>query len=808
MEILRDFRFAIRTLLKNPGFSLTIVATLALALGANAAVFSIVDALVLRPFPIPGIDRLVMIYETVPERGRDRDSAAPGNFLDWKRGADSLEGLVALRWWDANLSGDGQPERLQGTRVTPGFLKLLGVRASAGRLLATSDSDPSQERTVVLSHRFWTRRFGADPAMVGQDLLLNGESYRVVGVAQPDFEYPFGSEVWAPLVFDAEAAADRAVNTLQVIGRLKPGSTVTQAQQELDAIASRLAVEYPETNAGRGVRVLELARAVVDIGAPAFLAVWQATVVFVLLIACVNIAGLLLARGADRNREISLRAALGAGRFRIIRQLLTENLVMSLTGAVLALPLAWVGIDLLRSSMPARIRRFVVGWDQIDVDPRLMLFTSAIAVGATLLFGFLPALAASRPNLAAALHESGRSASPGPARQKARTLLVIGEVAVALMLLVASGLSVRGTLRMAQEDQGYDPEGIMTLQIELPDRFYPEPANQAQFFEKLLEGLESRPQIESAAATNTLPSSGSGWSRNLEIEGQPTATNSERPSADYRVVTPEFFSTMRIPVISGRGFNSGDREDGNPVAVVSAQLAERTWPGQDPIGRRLRTSSTTEKPWATVVGVVGDVSHDWFLGGPQPTLYLPMAQNPLGGMMLAIRTHGDPTQAVALAREEINRIDPNQPFFDVGTQTQLIWDRMLGLRYAAIVMAVFGVLALILAGVGLFGLMAYSVSRRTHEIGVRVALGAERSDVLALLLRRGVLITGCGIAIGLLLAWGAGRFMESTLFGTVRLDVQTYVVFALVLAAVSMLASYLPARRALKIDPSEALRAE
>ena len=450
---LRDLKLGFRSLAASPASTAIVVLTLGLGIGANTAVFSMVDALVLRPFPIPDIDRLVMLWGTVPAQGEDRDRASPADFVDWKEQSTVFERLIALEWWDVNLSGTGEPERLQGTFVSPDFLETLGVEPHLGRMLS-ADAEEFGARTVVLSYQLFQRRFGGDPAVVGNSVRLDGESYEVVGVAREGFDYPYGSELWAPLWLDAETAARRDVHYLNVIGKLRPGVRREDAQAELDLITARLEKEHPVTNSGRGLRAVALARAVVDEGSPAFLALWQAATVFVLLIACVNVANLLLARGADREKELSLQQALGAKRSRIVRQLLTENLLLSIAGAALAIPFAWAGIDVLRNGLPPEIQRFVVGWREIDLDLRVLGFTAAVTVVTTLVFGLVPALRASRSDLTAALREGGRGGSEGRSRQRGRTLLVAGEVALALMLLVASGLSIRGMLRLANGDHG------------------------------------------------------------------------------------------------------------------------------------------------------------------------------------------------------------------------------------------------------------------------------------------------------------------------------------------------------------------
>jgi putative ABC transport system permease protein len=803
--LFRDLKLGIRALLGARAATAIVVLTLGLGIGANTAIFSLVDALILRPFPIPDIEQLVMLWGTVPQQGEDRDRLSPADFLDLKEGATAFEHLVASAWWDVNLSGEGDPERLQGTFVSPDYFETLGVETPLGRTLA-ADAKETGAHTVVISYQLHQRRFGGDRSLLGKTIRLDGEPYEVVGVAREGFDYPFGSELWAPLVLDAETSAIRDRHYLSVIGKLRPARSVGDAQAELDLLNARLVREHPVTNEGRGLRVVALARAVVDLGAPAFLAFWQSATVFVLLIACVNVASILLARGADREREIALQQALGAKRSRIVRQFLTENLLLAAGGALVAVPLAWVGIALLRRGIPPEIQRFVVGWKEIDLDPRILAFTAAVTLLTTLVFGLAPAIRSSRPVLAATLREGGRGSSASRARQRVRSLLVVGEVALALVLLVASGLSIRGMLRLANGYQGYEPDGLMTFEIVLPDRKYDEPEKRRHFFRTLLEGVRGIPGVAAADVALSLPSAGNNYSRPIEIEGNPIPNLSERPIAILAVVTPGYFDTMGIPLRVGRPFGIEDREGTLPVAIVSQKFAERSWPGADPLGKRFRAFE--DEPWLTVVGVSGDVLQDWFLREPQPAFYLPFEQRPREGMSLVVRTQGEPEAVTAAVRGQMHRIDPDQPLFHPATMRRLIHERIVGVRYAAIVMGVLGIIGLVLSAVGIYGLMAYSVSRRSHEIGVRVALGAERGDVLRLTLGQALWITALGTGIGLVLSYGAGRLMASNLFGVIQLELLPFALLALVLCGVSILAAYVPARRALSVDPASALRAE
>ena len=530
---------------------------------------------------------------------------------------------------------------------------------------------------------------------------MNGERYDVVVVAEEGFNFPFGTEIWAPLWFDVETTAVRDSHYLQVIEHLAPEATVEDARAELDLLARRLEQEYPNTNSGRRINTMALGRAVVDIGAPAFLLMWQATSVFVLLIACVNVANLILARGSDREKELALHLALGAGRGHVIRRLLTENMLLALLGALLALPLAGMGVELMRWNMPAHIEKFVVGWDQIDLDWHVLGFTGLVAVATALVFGLIPALQASRPDLTAALREGGRGSSHGRVRQRGRNLLIVFEVAMALTLLVASGLSIQGTMRMADADQGYDPDGLMTMEIALPEGRYDEDEARLQFYRSVLSGVRALPGVVAADAVNILPSTGSNTSRSVEIKGQPVENLSERLTAHYRVATAGHLDTMRIPIVQGRGFGREDRGDAAPVAVVSERFARRSWPGEDPLGRRFRYG--TEERWLRVVGVSGDVLHDWFLQEPQPTFYVPMEQAPRLGMFLAIRTLRAPEEVTAGVRAQVLRADANQQIFNARTMRTVVSERLIGLKYAATIMGIFGAIALVLSAVGIYG---------------------------------------------------------------------------------------------------------
>jgi putative ABC transport system permease protein len=623
----------------------------------------------------------------------------------------------------------------------------------------------------------------------------------------PGFSFPMGSEMWAPLAFDPAKPISRTSRYLTVVGRLAPWRTLEDAQAQMAVLADRLARAYPEANRDRGARVYTLAQGMMDEGLGPMLSLWQASAGFVLLIACANIANLLLARGAERRREMAVRLALGAGRGHLVRELLGESLLLGLAAVPVALVVAAVSLELVRVNLPARISRFVAGWQDMNVDGRLVVFTVALALVTAVAAGLLPALQASRPRLSEALKEGGRTTTGGPARQRLRRVLVVAEMALALPLLVAAGLSVVSVSRFLNGPQGYDPENLLTMHVVLSDPRYEEKAAQREFAERTLERLAALPGVERVAAVNVLPARGQNSSRALAIDGRPPADPANPPQVDYRTVTPQYFATLRIPILAGRGFTAADGEGGRPVVLVSRSLARKYWPGADPIGRSLRLGEA-DQPWVTVVGVTGDVIHHWFGARNAPTVYRPFAQAPTSYLALAVRTAGDPTALAGGVRAALREVDPAQPVFDLLSMRALLKDGTIGLQYVAAIMAVFAGLALLLATVGVYAVMAFLVTQRTHEIGVRMALGATRGAVERLAIGQAGRLTAVGVAVGLALSLALDRLMVAGLFGTVASDPRLLAGLAGLLVAASLAAGWVPARRAASVDPMHALRAE
>lgn len=800
-----DLRCAVRALRKRPALTSIAVLTLALGLGANAAVFAVIDALVLRPFTFPQPDRIVLVAETSPQEDSRQESVSPANFLDWRRQVDAIQHLTAMEWWDVNLVGRDEPEHLQGFRVSAGFFDALGVTPQLGRGFAIDEETPGRDRRVVLSDALWRRRFGADPAIVGTAVTVDGLPHEVVGIAPSGFQFPQGADVWAPLAFDAAAAAKRSNRYLTVIGHLAPRRDIAEAQAQMSVVARRLAREHPESNRDYDARVYTLRQGMIDVGLGPMLSLWQASGIFVLLIACANIANLLIARASERRREIAVRLAMGGGRGRVIRGLMLESLLLAAIAIPVALVFASVALKAMRNGMPARIARFLAGWQDMGLDARLLAFTSALAVLAMCVFALVPAFQATRSELSDVLNEGGRGGGAGRARQRLRRALVVGEIALALPLLVAAGLSVMGTYRFLNGPQGYDPDNVVAMRLVLPDSRYADDASRRVFTSRAIEALEQIAGVRAAAATNILPAAGNNSGRQVEIEGKPNPDPLNAPWVDFRSVTPRYFETMRVPIRAGRSFTSADREDSQPVAIVSQSMASKFWPGRSPIGARVRT---VNGEWRTVVGVCAEVIHDWFEGRETPTLHVPYAQQPTAYMGLVVRTAGDPLVAAPQLRSVLRAVDPAQPVFDLMTMRALLRDRTVGLRYVAALMAAFSGLALILALVGLYALMSFVVAQRTHEFGVRAAIGASPADLVKLGVRQAAWLAAAGVAIGIMLSAALTRLIEAGLLGVVSSDARIVFGFAAMLSLATLAAGYLPSRRAARVDPAQALRTQ
>ena len=801
-----DLRYALRTIRRQPGASLVVAITLALGLGVNATVLGMMDALLLRPFQFRDYQRLVVLWEHA--RGTtEREMVAAANFLDWQAQARSVEQLAAWQWSDATLTVAGEPERVQGFRVSQGFFDLLGITPILGRTFAQDDERVGNHRRVVISDGLWKRRFGQRPDVIGSDVLVDGVAHTIVGVAPPGFAFPVGSELWVPLALTPGQAANREDRQLTVAGRLASGQTVAGAQAEMDLIAGRLEAQHPQTNRARRVNVRPLSTAFREGSTIPFVAVLQVAAGLVLLVACANVAGLLLARAIDRQRELALRTALGASRVRIVRQLVTETVVLGLLASSLAVIVASVGLDLLRSSLPAETARFVEGWDNLRLDARLAVLMPALAIGVGLLVGLFPAMSATRTTLMDASREGDRRV--GIRRQRGRQALVILEIASALAILIAAGLTLAGGVRLVNQPGGFDAHGVLTLQIPLPDSKYSEPDSRREFARDLLARVEAIPTVERAALANVVP--GAGWnpSAPLVIEHEPPPDPARRPHAGHRAVSPDYFDALRIPIVRGRAFTAFDRKGGQPVAIVSASLAERYWPGQDPTGRRLRLDGA-DSPWLTIVGVVGDVRmYNWWDGEDFVVVYVPLRQAPPAGLVHAVlRTSVEPGSITASIREAVKSVDPLLPVSAVRTMRQAVADSSAGLHHMALLMGVCGAIGLALALVGIYSVMSYAVSQRTYEFGIRMALGARAPDVLRITLSQAGALTGLGLALGSLLALAFGRLLSSALFGVVSLQVKPFLVIGLGLGLVSLAAACLPARRTLRLDPATILRGQ
>ena len=806
--LFQDILYGLRMMRKSPGFTALAVLTLALGIGANTAVFSNVNALLLRPFPFPDLDRVTVVYETVPKQDATNVKAAPANFLDWTEQSKTFEHLAAFHGWDANLTGEGVAERVEGYQVTSDFFTLLGIAPQLGRQIGSADFEHGAAPVVVLGHGFWQRHLGGDPNIVGRSLLLNGQKFSVIGVASSDLDFPAGAETWTPLDLGAATSTDRENHYLQVIGRVKAGTSISQAQADVQAIAARLGQQLPNTNGGHGIRVVGLVEDM-TFGTRQFVLVLMGAAVFVLLLACVNVANLQLARISGRQKEMAIRIGMGANRWQLVRQLLVESVLLALAGAGAGVLLARWGMVLLRRSIPPFIMEHVAGLKHMEIDSRVLWFTLTIALLSGILAGLAPALRFSRSELSDILKENTRSASSSSSAGRLRTLLVVSEVALALVLLVGAGLMVTGFRNLLTVEMGFDRTRVLTFHVTLPAEKYQNNDQVRGYYDRLVQEMQSLPGVESVGCVTSLPS---GWSWNwteYAAEGRPPASASERPSAISQIVTPDFFRTLRVPLLQGRLLTAQDGPGAPPVVVISAAMARDNWPGQNPLGKHIKLGRLEgPEPQRMVVGVVGDIRSSGFDDRPGPTTYVPFAQVPQASTAIVVRTSSDPLALSSAMMARVRSIDADEPPYDVRSLEQVISDNVSGVQSSAQMMMVFGFTALVLAAAGIFAVMSYSVTQRTHEIGVRMALGARRFDVLRLVVGKAIKMAAAGLAIGVTIALLLSHALSSMLFGVIRIDGIVFVLLTVMLAAVAALAAYIPARWATKVDPMQALRCE
>ena len=806
---LQDLRYGARALRKSPGFTAIAVLTLALGIGASTAIFSVVNAILLHPLAYKDADRLA----TILNDGNGPISVA--NYIDWREQSHSFEAMGAAEYWSPNLTGVDQPENIRGHKITYDLFPLLGAQPLLGRLFTAADDRAGSEHEVILSYRLWQRRFSADPNVFGKVIRLNGEAYSVVGVMPRDFQFaPFwatNAELWVPIAF-GDRVHNRAGNSLRVFGRLKPGVTLDQARAEITTITARLEQQYPGTN--QNVVVTPLKEKVVGkVEAP--LLVLLGAVGFVLLMACANVAHMLLARAASRQKECAVRAALGAGRTRVVRQFLTENLLLAGLGGALGLLLAFWGTRALVALSPASIPRV----ETVTLDGLVVLFLFAITVLISIGFGLAPALQASAVNLSDTLKETGRGSSDGMQRNRLRSFLVASEFALALMLLIGAGLMVRSFFALQSVDPGFDPHNVLSIVVSVAGSKEAAVDNREVFYRQLLERVRAIPGVESAAGINHLPLAGDLWGWPFTIEGRPKPRPGDQPGGVYRIATSAYFRTMKIPLLRGRDIAEADQGSAPGVVVINEKAAHSFWPGEDPIGKRISfdVDASDMPTWLTIVGIAKDAKEGDWAATPDEEVYLAAFQNRQflsapeshsSYITLVVRTTGDPAALTQALKDKVWSFDRNLPISQVLTMDAVVADANAQPRFEMLLLSIFAAVALLLAAVGIYGVMSYAVSRRTHEIGIRVSLGASRADVVLLVIRQGMVLALIGSAVGILGALGLSRLMKSLLYGVKPIDPLIFCGVTILLMMVAMAAIYLPARRAMRVDPMTALRYE
>jgi putative ABC transport system permease protein len=808
-EFRQDLRYAGRMLKKSPGFTAVATLTLALGIGANTSIFSVVNAWVLQPLPYPAPDRLVDVWSTSKKLGRI-SSVSPADLKDWRAPNEFFEGFAA--WNNASsftLATRSEPERIEGARVDPEFFRLLGVRPVLGRDFSSQDDRKEAPGVAILSDSLWRTHYGADPATVGRTLQVNGHPVTVIGILPPDFLFPLigRAEIWTPLALSSGEREDRKSRFVRVLARLRPRVSVRRARAYLESWAVRLEQSYPATNADRGVRLRTLGEAIAEQSQRDSVLILFGIVGCVLLIACTNVANLLLGRSAGRQKEIAVRLAIGAGRFRLMRQLLTENIALFLLGAMLGALLADWGVKALANSIPPELRGFLPNGGVLKVDLPVLLYTLAIAGMTGLVFGFAPAFHCLRVSVSHGLNAATARTSAGAASGRVRKTLVVFEISLALIVLVASGLLTKSMLRIYGVDPGFRTKNLVTAKISLSDSHYTEKGRADAFFSQVLERIGSLPQVQAVGASQFIPFANFDGTSSYFVDGRSAPQPAEVPIAEFAAVTPGYLTALELPLIRGRMFSEQDREGTIPAVIVNRTMAEREWPGEDAIGRQIRFARASGKLW-TIVGIVQDVKINDLKDPPEAQLYVPFHQVPVQSMYLVTRTEASLAELSGDIRRAVSAVDQNQAVYDLATMDRRIMLIQVPDAIVARTMSLFATVALFLAAIGIYGVISYSVASRRQEIGVRMALGARTSDVLSLVLGEGLRLTVAGLAVGLAGAFGVTRMLSSLLFQVSPRDLLTFATVSVLLAVVAIIACYVPARRAAGMDPVRTLRYE
>ncbi len=813
--MLQEIRFALRQLLKNPLFAIVGIVTLALGIGASTAVFTLVNALLIKPLPYQDPSRLVLLFEHFKAQHLDAIPVSPPEFLEYKAQLKSFDKLAAFNAATYNLAQGETPERIFGATVSADLFPLLGVSPIRGRTFRPEEGAVGRDDIVMISERLWRRKFDRDPQILGSKLIADGRSFTVVGIMPATFEFPlplfnitgaqFGeqADIWQPLGFTDAEMKRRGSRSYGVIGRLASGVSVEQAQAEIETVVRAMRQRFPDNyaqNDSFGATLFPLKAQVVGAMKPLLL-ILSGAVALVLLIACANLATMLLARASAREREMAIRVAVGASRGRLLRQGLTESVVLAILGGGVGTVLAIWAIELVKSIGAQTIPRL----REVQVDGPVLLGTLAIAVGTGLLFGLVPALATGRPNLPEALKEGGRGSTSSRRHNRLRNGLVIAEVALALVLLSGAGLLLKSFVRLGNVDPGFNPANVLTAEISLPELRYPDQTAQVQFFSELERRVRNLPGVTAAGFTTILPLSGVNSDSSFGIEGRPSDDAHPSPDEQIRLVSPDYFRALQIPLFQGRSFTDADKLDAPPVVLINQALAARYWPNEKPIGRRMQLYSRQGRVWATIIGIVGDLHHRGLDQPVQPEYYVPLAQAPYSSVILTVRGTQDPRGLISSLQRAVQSIDPAQPLAHVRTLEQVIADSVAPRRLSVVLLAVFAGIALVLAAVGIYGVMSFLVVQRTHEIGVRMALGAQRSDVLRLIIAHASALIGAGTLLGLIVALLSTPVLHSVLYDVSALDLSTFFFVTLTLALVAFVASYIPARRATRADPMIAL---